>query len=174
MIGWVWSDLVNDALAGVVEVACVMEAVGVHIVEVFAGFDVWVEILNVGEGLGPGIEGLMDDEGNAGGEVSEPSAVEVDVVYISCGNAAGCVDDGVISFGGCSVEVEDVANGGTEMGKAPICDDLALRAERGRGGGGSTSSSSTAKGSGSSWRGGVVWVCSGCVCVGIARWGGWE
>lgn len=47
MEGWVWSDLVDNSLAGVVEVACVVTTVGVHIVEVFLGFDVWVEVVDI-------------------------------------------------------------------------------------------------------------------------------
>jgi len=74
--------VIDDALAGVIEVAGVVAAIGVHVVEVLLGFDVWVEELDVGEGLGPSVEGLVDDKGDAGGEVSESSSVKVDVIDV--------------------------------------------------------------------------------------------
>jgi len=42
-------------------------------------------------------------------------------------NAAGGIDDSMISFGGCNVEVEDVANCRAEMAEATIGDYLILR-----------------------------------------------
>ena len=126
--------------------------------------------------MGPGVEGLMDDEGDAGGEVSEASSVEVSVVDVGCGDAAGCVNDGVVSFGGCCVEIENVANGGTEMAQASVCDDwLTLGAEGGRGGGCAASSSASEGMLGVPWRRGlvrIIWSC--CGCVGIAWRGGRE
>ena len=81
----------------------------------------------------------------------------------------------MVTFGGCGVEVEDVANGGTEMGEAAVCDDLlTLKAEGGRGGGNTASSATTEGMLGGSWGRGVVWVSPGCVCVSVAWWGGWE
>ena len=42
--------MVRDIRAGVVEVGCVVAAVGVHVVEVGLGGDMAVEELEVGEG----------------------------------------------------------------------------------------------------------------------------
>ena len=50
----------TDGGAGVVEVGCVVAAVGVHVVDVIFGFDVWVEVANLGEGLFPSVVGLVD------------------------------------------------------------------------------------------------------------------
>jgi hypothetical protein len=41
----------DDTWAGVIEVACVMAAVGIHVIDVVFGADVRVEELKVGKGL---------------------------------------------------------------------------------------------------------------------------
>ena len=43
--------MIDDALAGVIEVACVMATVGIHIIKVALGTDMWVKELKVSKGL---------------------------------------------------------------------------------------------------------------------------
>ena len=49
--GWVGADVSDNTWAGVVKVACVMTAIGIHVVEVALGTDVWVEELKVVKSL---------------------------------------------------------------------------------------------------------------------------
>jgi hypothetical protein len=86
-----------------------MATVGVHVGDVFFGFDVWVEVLGVVEGFGPCLEFLEDREGDSCGEVVEAAVVKVGLVDTGCGNVTGCVDDGMELFRWVEVEIQDVA-----------------------------------------------------------------
>ena len=44
----------------VVEVGCVVAAVGVHVGDVGFEFDVWIEVADVSKGLFPSVECLVD------------------------------------------------------------------------------------------------------------------
>ena len=50
----------TDGRAGVVEVGCVVAAVGVHVGDVGFEFDVWIEVADVSKGLFPSVECLAD------------------------------------------------------------------------------------------------------------------
>ena len=50
----------TDRGAVVVEVGCVVAAVGVHFGDVGFEFDVWIEVADVSEGLFPSVECLVD------------------------------------------------------------------------------------------------------------------
>ena len=93
--------MVRDIWAGVVEVGCVVAAVGVHVVDVALVVDVGVEDLEVAEGLGKGVEGVEYGEGDSRGEVANSASVKINVVYVGRCDAAGGVDDSVVAFGGC-------------------------------------------------------------------------
>ena len=49
--GWIWADVGNDSWTGVIEVACVMATVGIHIIKVALGTDMWVKELKVSKCL---------------------------------------------------------------------------------------------------------------------------
>ena len=50
----------TDGRTGIIEVGGIVAAVGVRVVDVVFGFDVWVEVANLGEGLFPSVVGLVD------------------------------------------------------------------------------------------------------------------
>ena len=106
--GRVGTNVVRDVWAGVIEVGCVVAAVGVHVVDVGLVVDVGVEDLEVGEGMGKGVEGVENREGDPGGEVTDAAPVKINVVDICGGDAASGVDDSVVAFGGGEVELEYV------------------------------------------------------------------
>ena len=70
-----------------------------------------VEVLKVEKGLGIVVEGMEYGEGDSRGEVANSASVKINVVYVGRCDAAGGVDDSVVVFGGCKVEVEDVHGG---------------------------------------------------------------
>jgi hypothetical protein len=106
---WVRADMVADLWAWIVQVGGFVATLGVHVGDVFYGFDVWVEVLGVVEGFGPCLKFLEDREGDSCGEVAEAAVVEVGLVDTSCGNATGCIDDGMELFRWGEVEIQDVA-----------------------------------------------------------------
>jgi hypothetical protein len=106
---WVRADMMADLWAWIVQVGGVVATVGVHVGDVFFGFDVRVEVLGVVEGFGSYLEFLEDREGDSCGEVAEADVVKVGLVDTSCGNATGCFYDGVELFRWGEVEIQDVA-----------------------------------------------------------------
>ena len=50
----------TDGGTGIIEVGGIVAAVVIHVVDVIFGFDVWVEVANLGEGLFPSVVGLVD------------------------------------------------------------------------------------------------------------------
>ena len=52
----------TDGGAGVVEVGCVVAAVGVHVGDVGFEFNVWIEVADVSKGLFPSVKCLVDCE----------------------------------------------------------------------------------------------------------------
>ncbi len=56
----VWSDAMTDGRTGIIEVGGIMATVVIHVVDVIFGFDVWVKLANLGEGLFPSVVRLVD------------------------------------------------------------------------------------------------------------------
>ena len=50
----------TDGGTGIIEVGGIVAAVVIHVVDVIFGFDVWVEVANLGEGLFPSVVLLND------------------------------------------------------------------------------------------------------------------
>jgi hypothetical protein len=102
---WVRADMVADLWAWNVQVGGVVATVGVHICDFSLGLDVWVEVLGVVEDFCPCLDFLEDREGDSCSEVAESAVVKVGFVDTGCGNATGCVDDGMELFRWGEVEI---------------------------------------------------------------------
>ncbi len=167
--------MVGNIRAGVVEVGSVVAAVVVHVVDVALVVDVGVKDLEVAEGLGEGVEGVEYGKGDSRGEVTDSTPVKIDVVNIRGRDAASGVDNGVVAFGECEVELEDVDGRWAEVAEAAILNDLVPFVE-GRWWGGAAASSAavwTMSTSGRVAGGGVVvgiFACRGG--IGVSLWGG--
>ncbi len=101
----------GDGWTRVVEVGCVMTAVCIHVIQVKLLVNVGVEVADVGECLCPSIKGVENGKRSPKSEVLDPAMIKISVVDIGGSNPPSGIDNSMVMFVGCGVEVEDTVDG---------------------------------------------------------------
>ncbi len=68
-------------------------------------------MLDVGKGLCPSIEGVIDGKRDPGSEVADSTVTELSVVDIGRSNPPSSIDNSMVAFVGCEVEIDDIVDG---------------------------------------------------------------
>jgi hypothetical protein len=89
----------------------VMTAVCIHVIQVRILVNVGVEVADVGKCLCPSIKGVENGKRSPKSEVSDPAVIKISVVDIGGSNPPSGIEDSVVMFVGCDVEVEDIVDG---------------------------------------------------------------
>jgi hypothetical protein len=95
----------------VVEVGFVVTAVCIHVIQVGLLVNVGVEVADVGKCLCPSIKGVENGKRSAKSEISDPAVIKISVVDIGGSDPPSGIDNSVVMFVGCDVEVEDIVDG---------------------------------------------------------------
>ena len=101
----------GNGWTGVVEVGCVVTAACIHVIQVRLLLNVGVEVADVGKCLCPSIKGVENGKRSPKSEVLDPTMIKISVVDIGGSNPPSGIEDSVVMFVGCDVEVEDIVDG---------------------------------------------------------------